>query len=44
MRHQLLELHSRFRNPNALRLAYILLVLLAMAVSGGAPIAIGIGG
>ncbi len=39
MRHRLIELNSRYGNPQTLRLIWILLVLLAMAVAGGAPIA-----
>jgi hypothetical protein len=39
MRHRLIELNSRYANPQTLRLIYILLVLLAMAAAGGAPIA-----
>lgn len=39
MRHRLIELHSRYGKPQTLRLVYILLVLLAMAVTGGAPAA-----
>ena len=44
MRHRLTELNSRCENPQILRLVYILLVLLAMAVAGGAPIAPPVGG
>ena len=39
MRHRLIELQSRYGNPQTLRLAYILLVLAAMAIAGGAPAA-----
>jgi hypothetical protein len=39
MRHRMIELNSRYANPQTLRLVYILLVLLAMAVAGGAPVA-----
>jgi hypothetical protein len=38
MRHRLIELNSRYGNPQTLRLIYILLVLLAMAAAGAAPI------
>ena len=44
MRHKLTEVNNRFENPQILRLIYILLVLLAMAVAGGAPIAPPVGG
>ena len=37
MRQRMLELNTKYGNPQALRLAYILFVLLAMAVAGGAP-------
>lgn len=39
MRHRLTELNTRYGNPQTLRLVYILLVLLAMAIAGGAPVA-----
>jgi hypothetical protein len=39
MRHRLIELGTKCGNPQVLRLVYILLVLLAMAVAGGAPFA-----
>lgn len=39
MRHRLIELNSRFGNPKTMRVAYVLLVLLAIAVAGGAPVA-----
>ena len=39
MRHRMIELNNRYANPQILRLIYILLVLLALAVAGGAPIA-----
>jgi hypothetical protein len=39
MRHRLLELNRRYGNPQTLRLVYILLVLLAIAAAGGAPVA-----
>jgi hypothetical protein len=39
MHHKLIELNSRYGNSQTLRLAYILLALLAMAVAGGAPAA-----
>jgi hypothetical protein len=38
MRHRLMELNNRYGKPQTLRLAYILLVLLALAVAGGAPV------
>jgi hypothetical protein len=37
MRHRITELNSRYGNPQTLRLAYAFLVLLAMALAGGAP-------
>ena len=37
MRHQFTKFTSRYGNPQTLRLVYILLALLAMAVAGGAP-------
>jgi hypothetical protein len=39
MLHRLLELNNRIGNPQTLRLIYIILVLLAVAVAGGAPVA-----
>jgi len=39
MRQRLFELNTRYGNPQTLRLVYILLVLLAMAIAGGAPFA-----
>ena len=39
MRHKLIEFNNRYGNPQTLRLVYILLVLLAMAIAGGAPAA-----
>jgi hypothetical protein len=39
MRHRLTELSNKYGNPQTLRLVYILLALLAMAVAGGAPFA-----
>ena len=44
MRHRLIELNNRYENPQILRLIYILLVLLAMAAAGGAPVAPPTGG
>jgi hypothetical protein len=44
MRHRMVELNNRYGNPQTLRLVYILLVLLAMAAAGGAPIAPPMGG
>ena len=44
MRHRLIELNTRYGNSQILRLIYILLVLLAMAVAGGAPVAPPTGG
>ena len=38
MRDRLTELNTQYANPQVLRLIYILLVLLAMAAAGGAPI------
>jgi hypothetical protein len=43
MRHRLIELNSRYGNPQTLRLIYILLVLLAMAAAGAAPIGAQVG-
>lgn len=37
MRRRLIKLNSRYGNPQTLRLIYILFVLLAMALAGGAP-------
>lgn len=37
MRHRWTELNNRYGNPQTLRLVYILFVLLALAVAGGAP-------
>ncbi len=37
MRQRLFEINTRYGNPQTLRLIYILLVLLAMAIAGGAP-------
>jgi hypothetical protein len=43
MRRQLIELNNRYGNPQTLRFVYILVVLLAMALAGGAPGAFGSG-
>ncbi len=39
MSHRLMELGSRVSDPRTLRMIYIILVLVAMAVAGGAPTA-----
>ena len=39
MQHKLIEFNNRYGNPQTLQLVYILLVLLAMAIAGGAPAA-----
>jgi hypothetical protein len=39
MRHRLIELTNRYSDPQIIRLIYILFVLLAMALAGGAPAA-----
>jgi hypothetical protein len=41
MRDRLIEMTSCYATPSTLRLIYILLVLAAMAVAGGAPAAYG---
>jgi len=38
MRQRMMKLNVRYGNPQTLRLIYILLVLLAMAIAGGAPV------
>ena len=39
MRNRLIKLGGRYGNPQTLRLIYILLVLLALAAAGSAPVA-----
>jgi hypothetical protein len=39
MLHRFIELNNRYGSPQTLRLVYIILVLLAMAIAGGAPVA-----
>lgn len=39
MRNRLIEMSHRYGNPQTLRLIYILLVLLALAAAGSAPVA-----
>jgi hypothetical protein len=39
MRHRLVELNNRYGKPQALRLAYVVLALLALAAASGAPVA-----
>ena len=43
MRGRLIDIKSRYGNPQTLRLVYILFVLLAMALAGGAPVAYPLG-
>jgi hypothetical protein len=41
MRDRLIETASRYGTPDTLRVVYILLVLAAVAVAGGAPVTYG---